>query len=166
MCANGYPDYIVTMRKPGKNLEPIAHGRGFESYAGEMPEPTERKQNDPRINKYSHKVWQRYASPVWFDIRQTYTLNSIKSDKDEKHICCLQLDTVERCLDLWSNRDDLILSPFAGIGTEGYQSILMGRRFIGVELKNEYFNQAVINLKKAEAHKDREQHSLFSLLSK
>lgn len=149
MCAQGYPDYIVTMRKPGKNLEPIAHGRRFETYAGDMPEPTERKQNDPRVNKYSHKVWQRYASPVWFDIRQTYTLNSIKSEKDEKHICPLQLDTIERCLEMWSNKGDTVLSPFAGIGSEGYQSLIMERHFIGFELKPEYFHVAVSNMKKA-----------------
>jgi superfamily II DNA or RNA helicase len=154
MCAQGYPDYIVTMRKPGKNQEPIAHGRGLESYAGEMPAPKDRKSNDPRINKYSHKVWQRYASPVWFDIRQTHTLNSIKADKDEKHVCPLQLDTIERCLTLWSNPGDTILSPFAGIGSEGYQSVLQGRKFVGVELKPAYFDQAVKNIRKAEKEKN------------
>jgi hypothetical protein len=154
MCAMGYPDYIVTMRKPGKNQEPIAHGRGFESYAGEMPEPKEPKTNDPRGNKYSHKVWQRYASPVWFDIRQTNTLNTIKDEKDEKHVCPLQLDTIERCLELWSNPGDKVLSPFAGIGSEGYQSVKMGRYFIGIELKPAYFEQATKNLQKAEKAKN------------
>jgi hypothetical protein len=154
MCAMGYPDYIVTMRKPGKNQEPIAHGRGFESYAGEMPEPKEPKTNDPRGNKYSHKVWQRYASPVWFDIRQTNTLNTIKDEKDEKHVCPLQLDTIERCLELWSNPGDTVLSPFAGIGSEGYQAVKMGRYFIGIELKPAYFDQAKKNLQKAEKAKN------------
>jgi len=159
MCAQGYPDYIVTMRKPGKNAEPIAHGRGFESYAGEMDEPKDPKTNDARGNKYSHHVWQRYASPVWFDIRQTYTLNTIKAEKDEKHVCPLQLDTIERCLDLWSNPGDTVLSPFLGVGSEGYQSVRMGRKFVGVELKPEYFEQAYKNILKAEKTKD--QLSLF-----
>lgn len=159
MCANGYPDYVVTMRKPGKNEEPISHGRGFERYAGEMAEPQMRKTDDPRTNKYSHQVWQRYASPVWFDIRQTHTLNTIKAEKDEKHICPLQLDTIDRCLDLWSNPGDLVLSPFAGIGSEGYQSLKQGRRFIGIELKPEYFQLAVKNLRKAMT--DKEQVDLF-----
>jgi DNA modification methylase len=161
MCAQGYPDYIVTMRKPGKNDEPIAHGRGFESFAGERAEPTERKTDNPRTNKYSHKVWQRYASPVWFDIRQTYTLNTIKDEKDEKHICPLQLDTIERCLELWSNPGDLVLSPFAGIGSEGYQAVRMGRKFLGIELKPAYFEVATKNLKVAE--KKQVQINLFNL---
>ncbi len=151
-CAMGLPDYIVTMRKPGANAEPIEHGRGFESYIGEEDEPKNPKTNDPRTNKYSHNVWQRYASPVWWDIRQTNTLNAkaARSDKDEKHICPLQLDTIARCLELWSNRGDLVLSPFAGIGSEGYQSLLMDRKFIGIELKESYYKQAVKNLKSIE----------------
>lgn len=161
MCAQGYPDYIVTMRKPGKNPEPISHGRGFERYAGEMREPQMRKTDDAKTNKYSHHVWQRYASPVWFDIRQTYTLNTIKSEDDEKHICPLQLDTIDRCLDLWSNPGDLILSPFAGIGSEGYQAIIQGRRFLGFELKSEYFHVAKANLVKAKG--DLNQTCLFDM---
>jgi len=150
-CANGFPDYIVTMRKPGVNPEPISHGRGFESYAGEMPEPTHAKVDDARTNKYSHEVSQRYASPVWFDIRQTRTLNerAAREHQDERHICPLQLDTIERCMDLWSNKGDLVLSPFAGIGSEGYIAIQMGRKFVGIELKESYFNESCRNLKKA-----------------
>jgi len=151
-CAMGLPDYIVTMRKPGVNPEPVSHGRGFEKYIGEQEEPRERKTDDARTNKYSHHVWQRYASPVWWDIRQTNTLNiqAARSEKDEKHICPLQLDTIERCLELWTNPDDVVLSPFAGIGSEGYQALLTGRRFIGIELKESYYNQAVRNLKSTE----------------
>ena len=146
--AMGYPDYIVTMRKPGKNIEPVEHGRGFERYIGGMDEPKSTKTNDARTNKYSHEVWQRYASPVWFDIRQTNTLNvhSARSEKDEKHICPLQLDTIDRCLELWTNTGDTVFSPFAGIGSEGYQSLKSGREFIGIELKHEYYTQAVKNL--------------------
>lgn len=153
MCAMGLPDYIVTMRKAGKNPEPIEHGRGFEVYYGDMDTPIAKKSDDPRLNKFSHKIWQRYASPVWFDINQTNTLNiKMARDKDdERHICPLQLDTIARCLELWSNPGDVVLSPFAGIGSEGYQSVLMDRNFIGIELKQSYYNCAVNNLKQVES---------------
>jgi hypothetical protein len=153
MCANGLPDYIVTMRKPGSNPEPISHGRGFEVYFGDMGDPDIAKKDDPRVNKYSHKVWQRYASPVWFDINQTNTLNiKMARDKDdERHICPLQLDTIARCLELWSNSGNVVLSPFMGIGSEGYQSLLMGRKFVGVELKKSYYDCATKNLRDAMA---------------
>lgn len=161
MCAMGLPDYIITMRKPGKNPEPISHGRGFEVYYGGMDNPKERKTDDARTNKYSHKVWQRYASPVWFDIRQTNTLNAklARENNDERHMCPLQLDTIARCLELWSNEGDVVFSPFAGIGSEGYQSLLMGRMFVGVELKQSYYVEAVKNLKSVEQPKQQE---LFS----
>lgn len=144
-CGQGFPDYIVTMRKPGENPEPISHGRGFETYHGEWDEPDEPKTDDPRTNKYSHKVWQRYASPVWFDINQTDTLNvkMARDHNDERHICPLQLCVIARCLELWSNPGDTVLSPFAGIGSEGYESIRLGRKFVGVELKESYYKQAV-----------------------
>jgi len=147
-CSMGFPDYIVTMRKPGDNPEPVSHGRGFEHYVGEMEEPKAHKTDNARTNKYSHEVWQRYASPVWFDIRQTNTLNiqSARAEKDEKHVCPLQLDSIERCLELWSNPGDTVFSPFAGIGSEGYQSLKVGRKFIGIELKESYYNQAIKNL--------------------
>jgi len=151
-CANGLPDYVVTMRKPGENPEKIDNGRGFERYIGEMPNPSETKTDNPRTNKYSHKVWQRYASPVWFDIRQTRTLNErlAREDKDEKHLCPLQLDTIERCLELWTNPGDFVLSPFAGIGSEGYCAIESGRKFVGIELKTSYYDQAVKNISSVE----------------
>lgn len=147
-CNMGLPDYIVTMRKPGFNPEPVSHGRGFENYIGDEPEPKKAKTDNARTNKYSHEVWQRYASPVWFDINQTRTLNiqAARSENDEKHICPLQLDTIARCLELWSNKNDIILSPFGGIGSEGYEAIQMDRKYIGIELKESYFNQMVKNL--------------------
>lgn len=154
-CAMGLPDYIITLRKPGENKEPVSHGRGFEQYIGEQKEPDRQKTDDPRTNKYSHQVWQRYASPVWWDIRQTNTLNvmAARDDKDEKHICPLQLDTIARCLELWTNEKDIVVSPFAGIGSEGYQSLLMNRKFIGIELKESYYNQACKNMMKADYEK-------------
>lgn len=149
-CGNGFPDYLVTMRKPGINEEPIAHGRGFERYFGERDEPNHPKNDNPKLNKYSHHVWKRYASPVWFDIRQTHTLNTIKHDKDEKHIVPLQLDVIRRALELWTNEGDVVFSPFAGIGSEGYVAIEMNRQFLGFELKPEYYQQSIKNIMDAE----------------
>lgn len=149
-CAMGFPDYIVTVRKKGENKKPISHGRGFEQYIGDMDEPKESKNDNPKLNKYSHKVWQRYASPVWFDIRQTRTLNvqQAREKDDEKHICPLQLDVIERCLELWTRENDIVLSPFMGIGSEGFVSLQKNRKFIGIELKSSYYDVAVKNLKK------------------
>lgn len=131
MSRQGLPDYVVTFRKPGENPEPIAHD--YETF------PVD--------------VWQRYASPVWMDIRQSNTLNraAARGEKDEKHICPLQLDVIERCIELWTNPDDIVLDPFAGIGSVPYQAVKMGRRGLGVELKEEYYQQAAQNLQKAEA---------------
>lgn len=142
-CRQGLPDYIVTMRKPGENKNLISHENGMVTYAGE---------DDVKVGVYSHEVWRKYASPVWFDIRQTNTLNKkgAREEKDERHICPLQLDTIERCLTLWSNPGDIVLSPFGGIGSEGYQSIKMGRKYIGIELKESYYNCAVKNLEQIE----------------
>jgi superfamily II DNA or RNA helicase len=162
-CAQGYPDYIVTMRKNGDNPEPVAKGRGFEKYVGDMPEPTNQKTDNQANNKYSHMVWQRYASPVWFDINQKNTLNAklARENNDERHMCPLQLDTIERCLELWTNPGDTVLSPFAGIGSEGYGAILAGRKFIGVELKESYFNVALQNL--IEASEKMHEPDLFDI---
>lgn len=162
--SQGYPDYIITMRKKGENPEPIAKGRGFENYIGEMPEPKEKKTDDPRTNKYSHKVWQRYASPVWFDIRQTRTLNEkqARDKQDERHMCPLQLDTIERCLELWTNEGDTVLSPFMGIGSEGYSSLQMNRKFIGIELKESYFKEAIRNLN--DALQSKNVQTLFDIM--
>ena len=151
ICRNGLPDYVITMRKPGVNKEPIAHEKGLNEYYGQE-EPNAAKNLSKQDAVYSHHVWRAYASPVWEDIRQTYTLNAVtaRDQKDERHICPLQLDTIARGLTLWSNPDDIVLSPFAGIASEGYQAVKMGRRFIGIELKDSYYAQAVKNLINAE----------------
>jgi DNA modification methylase len=122
---------------------------------------TEEPSEDAKT-RFSIEVWQRYASPVWLDIDQTKTLNyqQAREQNDERHICPLQLDVVERCLDLWTNPGDLVFSPFTGIGTEGYESLLLHRRFVGSELKRSYFDVAVKNLTTA-ADKAR-QKDLFS----
>jgi len=161
-CNMGLSDYIITMRKPGENPEPISHGRGFERYIGERPEPQRAKNDDPRKNKYSHEVWQRYASPVWDDIKQSNTLNisAARDEKDEKHICPLQLDSISRCLELWTNKNDTVLDPFVGVGSVGYQALKINRRFIGIELKKSYYNQAIKNLERIEF--EQKQLKLFT----
>ena len=161
LSRQGIPDYLVTMRRPGDNPEPIAGG--FDHYVGELPEPKAKKGDRmDRLNRYSIEVWQRYASPVWMDINPSCTLQykSARDEKDEKHICPLQLQVIERALQLWTNEGDTVLSPFMGIGSEGYVSLKMFRKFVGIELKESYYNQAVRNLDMA--LKEREQRSLFA----
>jgi DNA modification methylase len=125
MSRQGIPDYLVTMRKPGDNDEPITHG-------DDLPV----------------QLWQRYASPVWMDVNASRTLqyHSAREEEDERHICPLQLDVIERAVHLWSNPGDVVLSPFAGIGSEGHVALSMGRKFVGAELKRSYYDQAVRNL--------------------
>lgn len=148
LSGQGLADYIVTFRKPGDNPEPVAGC--FGQWVGEGDGPDYGKYttaNDGR-NWYSIEVWQRYASPVWTDIRQTRTLQyrGGRDEKDEQHISPLQLDVIERCIDLWSNPGDVVLTPFLGIGSEVYAAVEMGRKGIGIELKPSYFRQAMKNL--------------------
>jgi hypothetical protein len=146
MSRQGVPDYLVTFRKPGDNPERV--GGPFEYYAGEDQLPkTEDK------TRRSIDIWQRYASPVWMDINPSLTLQreSAREHNDERHICPLQLQVIERAVQLWSNPGDVVFSPFAGIGSEGFQSVKMGRKFVGIELKESYYKQAVLNLKAAES---------------
>ena len=165
MCRQGLPDYLVTMRKPGENPELIAHPEGFDSYIGEdepegakieRPQPDaekyEKKEKYNEVPVYSHQVWRKYASPVWMDIRQSNTLNgkSARDEQDERHICPLQLDVIARGINLWTNENDIVLDPFAGIGSSNYVALKMGRRTIGVELKENYYNLAIDNVEKAD----------------
>ena len=145
MSRQGIPDYLVTMRKPGENPEPV-EGRLGEFVGENPPAPS----SDP--TRASIDIWQRYASPVWMDINQSRTLNKegAREEKDEKHICPLQLDVIERGIQLWSNPGDTVFSPFMGIGSEGYCAVKMGRKFIGCELKKSYYDQALKNLENAE----------------
>jgi DNA modification methylase len=146
-------DYILTFRKPEENLEPIK-GK-FEYFIGEdenAPEPIESmlgRMSEAEARKwYSVNVWNRYASPVWMDIRATRTLQyrGGRDERDEQHISPLQMDVVERCIHLWSNPNDVVFTPFLGIGSEVYGAVNLGRRGIGIELKPSYFSQAVKNL--------------------
>ncbi len=129
----GNPDYLLVFYKPGDNIEKVDHTH----------------------EDFPVDQWQQWASPVWMDINQTKVLQkkNARAEKDEKHICPLQLDFILRCLVLWSNKGDTVWSPFTGIGSEGYMSILHGRKFIGTELKGSYFDQAIINMRNAESEK-------------
>jgi len=165
-------------RKPGDNDTPIAGE--FKYFVGEMDlnEYVKRQSMDSvsgqkfieferedgrklqkRATGSSIDVWQHYASPVWFDIQQTNTLQfkSARENDDERHICPLQLDVIERCNQLWSMPGDVVFSPFLGIGSEGYVALQMGRKFIGTELKSSYFKLAVQNLEKAVAQPTQEE---------
>ena len=125
----GIPDYIVTVRKPGENPEHITH----------------------TDESFPVGVWQNYASPVWMDIRQSDTLQrkSARAEKDERHICPLQLEVIQRCIELWTNPNDIVFDPFGGIGSTPYVALLMGRRAIASELKDSYFEQMKNNVEVA-----------------
>jgi hypothetical protein len=129
MSRQGIPDYLVTMRKPGVNPDPVT--------------------KDPE--DFSLDLWQRYASPVWMDINPSRTLQrtSARDEKDERHIAPLQLDVIERGIRLWTNPGDVVLDPFMGIGSTGYSAVQMGRKFVGIELKESYYRQAESNLLEA-----------------
>jgi hypothetical protein len=145
-------DYVVVMRKPGENAEPIAGA--FDRYYGTGIVAAEDQGIEAAhiAGSYSVQVWQRYAEPVWMDIAQSDVLSNrlARAEADERHIAPLQLTVIRRCYQMWSNPGDLILSPFAGIGSEGYVAVEMGRRFVGIELKESYYRQAVENLLAAE----------------
>lgn len=161
MSGQGLADYVVTFRKPGTNE--IAISGGLEHYAGDAVDTSreayDRQAKDmeakgetpwPYSTWVSIMTWQRYASPVWNDIRQTRTLQyrSARDEKDEQHISPLQLDVIERCIDLWSNPRETVLTPFMGIGSEVYCAVQANRRGVGFELKASYWRQAVNNLQR------------------
>lgn len=130
----GMADYVLVFRKPGDNAEPV----------------------EQRPENFPVSQWQQWASPVWMDINQTNTLNvrMAKDGADEKHLCPLQLDLIERALTMWSNPGDVVLSPFMGIGSEGFGALKLGRKFIGIELKPSYFKHAIGYLSEAENQAD------------
>lgn len=158
-CRAGLPDYLLAFRSPGDNAIPCGHSDGLTDYAGSA---------DPGGSgvKRSHNIWRAYASPVWMDIRQTHTLNraAARDEKDEKHICPLQLDVIDRAICLWSAKDDVVLSPFGGIASEGFCAIRSGRKYIGIELKESYWNVGKKNLSSAESSIGNDQPSIFGEL--
>ena len=175
MSGQGLADYVVMFRKPGENPEPVAGM--FDEWIGAEPDdddiaPSARTSHGIDISRERYDrhaarvqaeggkpwpfdmwcsvlVWQRYASPVWMDINQTRTLQyrGGRDPADEAHVSPLQLDVIERCIDLWSNPGDVVFTPFMGIGSEVYAAVEMGRKGIGIELKPSYFSQAVKNMK-------------------
>ncbi len=165
MCFTAIPDYVLIFKKIGENKTKVTHELGLKRYHGSIPllPPMEKKYgkwdhikikyenhgNDHLTNKLSQIIWQRYASSVWDDIRNDNVLSFKKSreEDDEKHVHPLQLDIIDRIVELYSNKDETILTPFMGVGSEVYSPVSLGRKAIGIELKDSYYNQAIENLK-------------------
>lgn len=167
-CSVASADYLLMFRKKGENKIPIAHPTGLLSYAGERQIPADllpyRGWTGNQIeNRYSHWIWRQYASAFWDDIRISHVLpfQSAREEDDEKHVHPLQLDVIERCLVLWSNPGETVLTPFMGVGSEVYGAVVNGRKGVGVELKAAYFKQAKKNL--TLATRKAEQGALFGL---
>jgi DNA modification methylase len=190
-CFTAMPDYVLIFTKKGENEVPVTHPCGLKKYFGETPilpnilrafnnanesDMTESQlweylnnkfedHEDPKSNKLSHYIWQRYASSVWDDIRIDNVLpfRDSKEEDDEKHVHPLQLDVIDRIVELYSNVGEVVLTPFMGVGSEVYSPVSLGRKAIGIELKDSYFKQAKINLSLANSRfKDEvKQQELF-----
>ncbi len=176
-CFTAMPDYMLILTKKGDNAVPVTHPCGLKKYFGETPilpnilqawnnanesELTAEQMwerlnvmyqdhDDPKSNKLSHYIWQRYASSVWDDIRIDNVLpfRDSREEDDEKHVHPLQLDVIDRIIELYSNPGEVVLTPFMGVGSEVYSPVSMGRKAIGIELKDSYYKQAIINLEHA-----------------
>lgn len=177
-CFTAMPDYVLVFTKKGENKVPVTHEKGLTKYFGETPilpnilrawnnanesdlneaqlweylNTKFKNHDDPKSNKLSHYIWQRYASSVWDDIRIDNVLpfRDSKEEDDEKHVHPLQLDVIDRIIELYSNPNEVVLTPFMGVGSEVYSPVSLGRKAIGIELKDSYFKQAKINLSMAE----------------
>ena len=178
-CFTAMPDYVLIFTKSGENAVPVTHDFGFSEYFGETPlladhiktygsfESLKNKYagwKDPKTNKLSHIIWQRYASSVWDDVRIDNVLpfKDSKEEDDEKHVHPLQLDVIDRLVMLYSNEGEVVLTPFMGVGSEVFSAVSLGRYGIGIELKQSYFKQALLNLKVAETRfKKTEQLTMF-----
>ncbi len=170
-CTFAAGDFLLAFRRHGENADPVTHAGGFDQYFGSDPIPDDvmefRGHADQSTNRFSHQVWRRYASCVWGDIRMSnsqpcgdgrwrrasLSYKEARDPEDEKHCHPLQLDVISRCVHLWSNPGDVVLTPFMGVGSEVYGAVYNGRKGIGIELKPTYFRQAVKNV--AEASRDR-----------
>jgi len=176
-CFTAMPDYVLIFTKKGENKVPVRHDFGLKKYAGEIPilpnilkawnNANESNLNedelwqhlnnkfenheDPKSNKLSHYIWQRYASSVWDDIRIDNVLpfRDSKEEDDEKHVHPLQLDVIDRIIELYSNPNEVVLTPFAGVGSEVFSPVSLGRKAIGIELKDSYYKQMVLNMKES-----------------
>lgn len=174
-CFTAMPDYVLIFTKKGENKVPVTHPYGINHYAGEIPilpnilnawnnanntnftpdelwDHLKSINEDDKITKLNHYIWQRYASAVWDDSRIDNVLpfRDSKEEDDEKHVHPLQLDVIDRLVELYSNPDEIVLTPFMGVGSEVYSPVSMGRKAIGIELKDSYYKQAKINLEHAE----------------
>lgn len=173
-CFTAMPDYVLIFTKKGENKVPVTHPFGMNHYAGAVPilpnilrawnnangtnlnedelwKHLNNVNEDEKITKLNHYIWQRYASSVWDDIRIDNVLpfKDSKEDDDEKHVHPLQLDVIDRLVELYSNPNEVVLTPFAGVGSEVYVPVSMGRKAIGIELKDSYFKQMTLNMKDA-----------------
>jgi DNA modification methylase len=173
-CFTAMPDYVLVFTKKGENQVPVIHPFGINTYAGETPilpnilrawnnanesnlnevqlwEHLNKVNESDKITKLNHYIWQRYASSVWDDIRIDNVLpfRDSKEEDDEKHVHPLQLDVIDRLVELYSNPDEVILTPFMGVGSEVFSPVSLGRKAIGIELKDSYYKQAILNLKEA-----------------
>jgi DNA modification methylase len=188
-CFTAMPDYVLVFKKNGVNEVPVKHDRGLFEYAGEVPilpnilnaynnangtnfdaetlwkhlKESFIDHGDTKTNKLSHYIWQRYASSVWDDIRIDNVLpfRDSKEEDDEKHVHPLQLDVIDRLVELYSNPGEVVLTPFMGVGSEVFSPVSMGRKAVGVELKDSYFKQAKINLSIAENRYKQKQDKLI-----
>jgi DNA modification methylase len=173
-CFTAMPDYVLIFTKKGENQVPVTHPYGINHYAGEIPilpnilraynnanntdfntdelwKHLNAKNESESITKLNHYIWQRYASSVWDDIRIDNVLpfKDSREEDDEKHVHPLQLDVIDRIVELYSNKNEVVFTPFMGVGSEVYSPVSMGRKAIGIELKDSYFKQAKLNLKEA-----------------
>lgn len=189
-CFTAMPDYILIFTKKGENEVPVTHPYGLKHYAGATPilpnilqawnNANESNLNedelweylktkfddstDPKSNKLSHYIWQRYASSVWDDIRidEVLQYKESKEEDDEKHVHPLQLDVIDRIVELYSNENEIVLTPFMGVGSEVFSPISLGRKAIGIELKDSYYKQAIRNLESVNSRfHNVEQTTLF-----
>ncbi len=177
-CFTAMPDYVLIFTKKGENEVPVTHANGLKYYAGEIPvlpnilrawnnangsdlneaqlwdylNKTFKDHKDPKSNKLSHYIWQRYASSVWDDIRIDNVLpfKETKEEDDEKHVHPLQLDVIDRIVELYSNPNEVVFTPFMGVGSEVFSPVSLGRKAIGIELKDSYYKQAILNVKEAD----------------
>ena len=177
-CFTAMPDYVLIFTKKGDNEVPVTHENGLKYYAGEVPvlpnilrawnnandsdlneaqlwdylNKTFKNHKDPKSNKLSHYIWQRYASSVWDDIRIDNILpfKQTKEEDDEKHVHPLQLDVIDRIVELYSNPNEVVFTPFMGVGSEVFSPVSLGRKAIGIELKDSYYKQAILNVQEAD----------------
>lgn len=168
-CSVASADYLLMFRRSGENPVAIAHPTGLHEYAGARPIPTEvlpfKGHSGNQIeNRYSHWIWRQYASAFWDDVRLDRVLpfKEARDQEDEKHVHPLQLDVIDRCLTLWSNPGEIVLTPFMGVGSEVYAAVRAGRKGIGVELKDSYYRQAVKNVEEAATSDVQSQRDMFA----